>query len=127
MEKSPVLKKRDDQLKKKMFDRTVSKKRKRHNGGISGGRSGRGLLGGREKGGFIDGLTDSEEDFVNSVKRSMKTNAAAAPFKVDPSFPLPTKPVSKKFKGEVVTYTRKQLTHLCKKHVRGAGASKDWE
>ena len=127
MEKSPVLKKRDDQLKKKMFDRTVSKKRKRHNGGISGGRSGRGLLGGREKGGFIDGLTDSEEDFVNSVKGSMKTNAAAAPFKVDPSFPLPTKPVSKKFKGEVVTYTRKQLTHLCKKHVRGAGASKDWE
>ena len=127
MEKSPVLKKRDDQLKKKMFDRTVSKKRKRHNGGISGGRSGRGLLGGRKKGGFIDGLTDSEEDFVNSVKRSMKTNAAAAPFKVDPSFPLPTKPVSKKFKGEVVTYTRKQLTHLCKKHVRGAGASKDWE
>ena len=127
MEKSPVLKKRDDQLKKKMFDRTVSKKRKRHNGGISGGRSGRGLLGGRKKGGFIDGLTDSEEDFVNSVKRSMKTNAAAAPFKVDPSFPLPTKPVSKVFKGEVVTYTRKQLMHLCKKHVRGAKVSKDWE
>ena len=92
MEKSPVLKKRDDQLKKKMFDRTVSKKRKRHNGGISGGRSGRGLLGGRKKGGFIDGLTDSEEDFVKSVKGSMKTNVAAAPVKVDPSFPLPKKP-----------------------------------
>ena len=89
MEKSPVLKKRDDQLKKKMFDRTVSKKRKRHNGGISGGRSGRGLLGGRKKGGFIDGLTDSEEDFVKSVKGSMKTNVAAAPVKVDSSFPLP--------------------------------------
>ena len=127
LESSPVFKKKDDQLKRKMSDRTISKKKKGHNDGISGGKSGRGLLGGREKGGFIGGLSDSEEDFVNSVKGSRKTNAAAAPVKVDPSFPVPTKPVSKMSKGEVVTYTRKQLTHLCMKQVRGTGVFKDWE